>query len=246
MAPYGIQPVTGWEIVLAAAALALGGVLHGSVGFGMGLVAAPLLVLINPELIPGPMLCAGVLLAAMVTVRDRASADLRGVKWLIAGRLPGMVLGALAVTWLSTDGLAIVFVVTILALVAVSMAGLSLPQTTPALLGAGTMSGLMGTTVGVGGPPLALAYQRSSGGELRGTLAPIQTVGASASVGALVVVGEFGLTELGRGLLMAPGMVVGFAASGWVAPRVKPAAVRPAVLVFATVSALAILARVMI
>ena len=236
--------VSGSEILLGAAALALGGALHGSVGFGMGLVAAPLLVLINPELIPGPMLCAGVLLAAMVTLRDRGSADRRGVRLLIAGRVPGMVLGALAVVWLSTDGLAVAFAFTILALVGVSIAGVSLPQTTTALLGAGTMSGLMGTSVGVGGPPLALAYQRSSGSELRGTLAPIQTVGAALSLMALAVVGEFGVTELRWGLLMAPGMVVGFAVSGWVAPRLKPAVIRPAVLVFAIVSAVTILVRV--
>lgn len=238
--------MTGWEIVLGAAALGLGGALHGSVGFGMGLVAAPLLVLIDPRLIPGPMLCTGVLLAAMLAVRDRASADTRGVKWLIAGRVPGMVLGAWAVTWLSSDGLAMVLALTILALVAVSVAGVSLPSTTPALLGAGTMSGLMGTTVGVGGPPLALAYQRSSSGEIRGTLAPIQTFGAATSLGALAVVGEFGVTEMAWGLLMAPGMLAGFAVSGWVAPRIKPAVVRPTVLVFATVSAAAILVRTLV
>ncbi|MCY4422426.1 MAG: sulfite exporter TauE/SafE family protein, partial [Acidimicrobiaceae bacterium] len=128
------------------------------------------------ELIPGPMLCSAVLLTAMITVRDRATADERGVKWLIVGRVPGMVLGALVVTWLSTTGLAIVFAFAILAIVAVSVAGVSLPQTTPALLGAGTMSGLMGTTLGVGGPPLALAYQRSHGSEIRGTLEAYETV----------------------------------------------------------------------
>ena len=174
-----VCPVSGWEIVIGTVALALGGALHGSMGFGIGLVAGPLLVLIDPELIPGPMLCSAVLLTAMITVRDRATADERGVRWLIAGRVPGMVLGALVVTWLSATGLAIVFAFAILAIVAVSAAGVSLPQTTPALLGAGTMSGLMGTTLGVGGPALALAYQRSHGDEIRGTLAPIQTFGAA-------------------------------------------------------------------
>lgn len=235
--------MSGWEIVLGVTALALGGALHGSMGFGLGLVAGPLLVLIDPELIPGPMLCAAVLLTAMITVRDRATADERGVRWLIVGRVPGMVLGALVVTWLSTTGLAIVFAFAILAIVAVSVAGVSLPRTTPALLGAGTLSGLMGTTLGVGGPALALAYQRSHGGEIRGTLAPIQTFGAATSLIALAVVGEFGLTDLARGLLLAPGMVVGFAVSGWVAPRVRHSVMRPGVLAFAAVSAVAILVR---
>ena len=243
MAPYGIQPMTGLEWALGLAALAIGGALHGSMGFGMGLVAAPLLVLINPELIPGPMLCAGVILTLMITVRDRSSADLRGVKWLLLGRVPGMVLGALAVMWLSTTGLAVVFACAILSLVTVSVAGVSLPRTNPALFGAGAMSGLMGTTIGVGGPPLTLVYQRSSGREIRGTLAPIQSFGATTSLGALALVGEFGLADLGRGLVLAPGMAIGFAVSGWVAPRLRPAVIRPAVLVFAAASAVAILVR---
>lgn len=238
--------MSGWEIALGAAALALGGALHGSMGFGIGLVAGPLLVLIDPELIPGPMLCSAVLLTAMIAVRDRATADERGVRWLIAGRVPGMVLGALVVTWLSTTGLSIVFAFAILAIVAVSVAGVSLPQTTPALLGAGTLSGLMGTTLGVGGPALALAYQRNHGGEIRGTLAPIQTFGAATSLIALAVVGEFGSTDLARGLLLAPGMVVGFAVSGWVAPRMRHSVMRPAVLAFSAVSAVAILVRAVV
>ena len=215
-------------------------------GFGIGLVAGPLLVLIDPELIPGPMLCSAVLLTAMIAVRDRATADERGVRWLIAGRVPGMVLGALVVTWLSTTGLSIVFAFAILAIVTVSVAGVSLPQTTPALLGAGTLSGLMGTTLGVGGPALALAYQRSHGDEIRGTLAPIQTFGAATSLAALAVVGEFGLTDLTRGLLLAPGVVVGLAVSGWIAPRMRHSVIRPAVLAFAAVSAVAILVRALV
>ena len=138
------------------------------------------------------------------------------------------------------------FAFAILAIVTVSVAGVSLPQTTPALLGAGTLSGLMGTTLGVGGPALALAYQRSHGDEIRGTLAPIQTFGAATSLAALAVVGEFGLTDLTRGLLLAPGVVVGFAVSGWIAPRMRHSVIRPAVLAFAAVSAVAILVRALV
>ena len=54
------------------------------------------------------------------------------------------------------------------------------------------------------------------------------------------------MPDLGRGLLLAPGMVAGFAVSGWVAPRLKPAIIRPAVLVFATASAVVILVRTLV
>ena len=55
-----------------------------------------------------------------------------------------------------------------------------------------------------------------------------------------------GLSDLGQGLVLAPGMVAGFAVSGWVAPRLKPAVIRPAVLVFAAASAVVILVRTLV
>ena len=94
-----------WLPALAAnAAVAFGAAVQGAVGFGMALLAAPLLVLIRPELVPGPLLINGLALTLLVARRERDSIDLFGVKWALVGRVPGVALGALALATVPVAG----------------------------------------------------------------------------------------------------------------------------------------------
>ena len=80
--------------------------------------------------------------------------------------------------------------------VLLSASGLQLLPTPRSLIGAGTLSGFMGTTSSIGGPPMALLYQGTEGIRLRGTLAVFFTIGVLISLVALTAVGRFGLREL--------------------------------------------------
>lgn len=75
------------SIVLAFVIALSGSVLQGSVGFGLGLVGVPLLVLIDPVFVPGPLLLAAFLLNLMISRREHAAIDFKGVKWAIPGAL---------------------------------------------------------------------------------------------------------------------------------------------------------------
>jgi len=73
----------------------LGAILQGSVGFGLGLLGVPLLVLIDPVFIPGPLLLlAAFLLNLLISRRERMSIDFASVRWAVPGRILGAVLGA--------------------------------------------------------------------------------------------------------------------------------------------------------
>jgi len=78
-------------LLLASAAVAFGAMVQGAVGFGMALVAAPLLVLIRPELVPGPLLVSGLALTLLVplalTSTKRAVRRLGYVRWKRLHRL---------------------------------------------------------------------------------------------------------------------------------------------------------------
>jgi hypothetical protein len=50
-------------MILANAIMLIASALQASVGFGLALLAVPLLALLDPRLVPGPMLLAGSLLA---------------------------------------------------------------------------------------------------------------------------------------------------------------------------------------
>ena len=161
-----------WLPALAAnAAVAFGATVQGAVGFGMALVAAPMLVLIRPELVPGPLLINGLALTLLVARRERDSIDLSGVKWALVGRVPGVALGALALTAVSADAMSLLVGLAVLAGVALGFARVKLSPDPRVLLGAGLLSGVFGTIASIGGPPLALVYQHEPGPRLRGTLA---------------------------------------------------------------------------
>jgi uncharacterized protein len=233
-----------WLPALAAnAAVAFGATVQGAVGFGMALVAAPLLVLIHPELVPGPLLINGLALTLLVARRERDSIDLFGVKWALVGRVPGVVLGALALATIPVKGLMLLDGLVVLACVALGASQARLSPTPRILLGAGLISGVFGTIASIGGPPLALVYQNEPGPKLRGTLAGYFIVGALMSLAALIVVGRYGVDELAWTLLLLPGTVLGFAGSNRLTGWVDAGRTRRAVLAVTTAAGVAAVLR---
>ena len=64
---------------MASAVVAIGATVQASVGFGLALISTPLLVLIDPQLVPGPMIFASMLLVVLTAWRDlRAGGICRG------------------------------------------------------------------------------------------------------------------------------------------------------------------------
>src|SRR5262249_50600874 len=96
------------SLLLAGLGLALGGVVQGSVGFGLALVSVPVFALVRPELVPGPMVVVGCLHTVLSVLREHGSVDWRGVGWATLGLLPGTVLGALVVDSLPHKAFAMV------------------------------------------------------------------------------------------------------------------------------------------
>lgn len=229
--------MSGLELVVAVGAVFVGAVVQGSVGFGLGLVAAPVLALVEPGLVPGPLLVSITVLTALVAVRERIALDLRGLAWALAGRVPGTVAGAVVVASLSPRALSSALAVVVLLGVALSVVGWD-PEPRPALLfSAGAASGFMGTTTSVGGPPVALAYQRSSGPELRATLGAFFLVGCLMSIAALSLTGSLGAADLRAATVLLPAVVVGHLVSGPLRPWVDRSGTRTAVLVVSAAAA---------
>ncbi len=235
--------LSGLEVTIALVAVVAGACLQGSLGFGLGLLAAPVLVLIDTRLVPGPLLCMGLPLAVLVAWRERSSLDFGGIRWAVVGRVPGTVLGSIAVVVLAERWIAALFAGSVLTAVALSVFGLSVEPTRRNLLGAGLISGMMGTATSVGGPPIALVYQRNPGPVLRSSMAAFMLFGAGFSLFMLVVVGAFDTTDLGLAGLLVPGVLGGFVLSRWTNRVLDTGYTRPAVLTFAAASALSILVR---
>ncbi|HEY9076211.1 MAG TPA: TSUP family transporter [Anaerolineaceae bacterium] len=220
-----------------------GSSLQGAVGYGMVLVTGPLLALINPGYLPGPSLWASVLLSLLLAWREKMQLDFWGLKWVLGGRIPAAVVTAWVIAMLPKQSLTIVFGVVVLVAVLMSVSGLRFPPRREVMFSAGVLSGVMGTFAAIGGPPVALIYQDSSGPRLRATMAGYFIVGASFSALTLIPAGKFGGQELLLTVLLIPGTLLGFLASRRLAPLLDRGYTRTAVLAVAAVSALLVIVQ---
>jgi uncharacterized protein len=198
---------------LVAVAVLLAACLQGSIGFGMGMLAAPIVALVDPTLVPGVIVLSGALVTLLVTVRERASIDLRGTGWALAGRAPGTVVGSLLVAFLPAQGLALMLAGVVLLGVALTSLGWAPEPRRPTLVAAGAASGVFGTATGIGGPPMALVWQGSSGARLRGTMGGFFLVGSALSIAGLALAGAIDAHVLARTAWLAPAVVAGYALS---------------------------------
>ena len=222
-------------LLLAGLVVAASCAIHGAVGFGMNLLAVPVLAVLDPVFVPGPAVAAGLVLSVLMVVREPAAIQPR-IGWAVLGLAPGTLAALLVLTVVSSADLAVPIGVLVILAVLMSAVRLDLRPTRLALVVAGTASGFLATAAAIGGPPLALLYARASGAQLRSNLSAFFVVTAATSLGALLLAGRFGADEWRATAVFLPSVVLGFLASGPLRHVVDRGQTRPAVL---TLSALA-------
>jgi len=203
-------------LVLCAACL------QGSIGFGLGMIAAPVLVLLRPELVPATLIIIATLMSVMALLRERDKVDWKLVLWAVLGRLPGSALGALAVTLLPAQGLSLFVAATVLIGVLFTTVGWTpLPKIRNILI-ASVFSGLFGTATSIGGPPVALVMRSFSPSKTRATLSAYFVFGSLLSLGFLALGGHVQVTHLITAVGLFPFMLIGLACSSLIIRRVTP------------------------
>ena len=222
---------------------AVGFTLQGSVGFGMGLLGSPILLLVDTRLVPGPILAATMVFTALLTLRERRAIDLGGLRWAVAGRVAGTLPAAALLAALLPEQINLLFGGIVLFAVALSLSGRHVEPGPVSLLVAGALSGIMGTIAAIGGPPMALLYQHAPGARVRGTLSSFFVIGTAISLAALVLVGRFGRAELQLTLALLPGGLFGLIVSRRIASRLDQGYTRPAVLTIAAIAGLMVVVR---
>ena len=233
--------IGGWAAI--AVVVVLGAAIQGGIGFGMNVVAVPVLALIVPEALPVAAIVFGIPISIVMVRHERASVDRSGLTRLIVGRIPGSVLGAWIVTVVSVAGLQVLVGGMVLAFALATALAPPIPVVRSTQLTAGAVSGVTGTAVGIGGPPVALLYQHQAGPVVRATLAATFLVGTMLSLTALLVSGSVGRDGLLVGLACAPLVVVGTHLGRRLHDLLDRGWLRPAVIGFSVVSALLVLAE---
>ena len=221
------------QLAAALVAVCVGATVQGSIGFGMNLVAVPVVAIIDPTVLPATLILAGLPVSALMVRREHHAIDRRGVGWILVGRIPGTLLGAWVVTVASRGALSVLLGVIVLAAVAMSALARPIPITASTSAAAGFASGTMGTAAAIGGPPLALLYQHRDGETIRSTLAASFFFGTVFSITILTIAGALAWRHVWIAIALTPGIAVGVALSTRLAATLDAAWLRPAVLAFA-------------
>jgi uncharacterized protein len=208
--------VTAVTFVVIAVAVFLASCMQASIGFGMGMLAAPVVALIEPALLPGTLIASATIVTLMVVIRERESLDLRGTGWALVGRIPGTIAGALLLVWLPTRGLSLLLAGVVLGGVALATVGWQPAPMRRNLATAGAASGLLGTATSIGGPPMALVYSGAENARVRSNLSAFFLVGSLMSLAALAATGSLHTDILWVFVALIPAVMLGFVASRYV------------------------------
>lgn len=231
-------------LLVAGVTVLLGSAVQSGVGLGLGLVAAPVLVVLEPSLMPGALLTATVVLPLLTVCTEWRHIDWRGLAWGLPPRIPGAVAGAWLVGVLDPRILGAVVGATVLAAVGLSALWRAPATLTPvSLLAAGTAAGVTGTMTSVAGPPLALLYQHQPAARIRGTLGGFFLAGTLISLLTLAAADELTAHQLYTGLLLAPCALAGFLLGRPLTRRVGARGLRTALLWIVALSGAALLVR---
>ncbi|MEA5445139.1 sulfite exporter TauE/SafE family protein [Gammaproteobacteria bacterium AB-CW1] len=236
-------PIDSVEWLLACLVVVVGATVQGSIGFGVALLGAPLLFLVNPLLVPAPVIIIGMILPALILLRDWRAVAVADVAWTLPGKALGAAVAGMILGIVSDQLLGLLFGVLVLLGVALSL-GRPWPSPGPILrFSAGGAAGFMATTTAIGGPPLALAFQQFSGPRLRGTLSACFLPGGIFSLLALAWAGRFGVEEIILGISLLPAALMGFWLSDRAAQWLDGGWLRPALLAVSALAAVMAIVR---
>jgi uncharacterized protein len=233
-----------WQVlgVLGMAAV-LGAFVQAVVGLGMGLVAAPVVGILAPSLVPVLPLWLALLISGLMLAGERAHVDWRALTWALPARVPGTVVGAWLVLAFTEEQIGVALAVMTLVAVGVAVRAARIPVTPPTLVGAGFGAGVTGTATSIGGPAIALLFQREPPEVMRSTLSVFFFVGVLLSLTGLGLSGSISRDSWQVALVLAPGVVVGMLLGRAVRDRIHRDAFRAGVLLVCTASAVTLLVR---
>lgn len=237
--------VVGWEFVAVALALFVGAILQGVIGFGMIVLAYPVLILIEPELIPQTTLVSAVPAVAVMAWRCRGHVAWHEIGWFSLGRVPGYVGAIVMLSVLSRSVLTVAGGISVLAAVGLSLWAPEVTRSNKTLVAGGAAAAMFGTAIGIGGPPIGLLYQNESGDRLRSTISLQMLFGAPVSILVLLLAGKMQMQDVRTGVAFLPVTVGGNYAARWVIPYFDDR-LRPLILSICGLAAVLAIAKVLL
>ena len=233
-----------WQVVLLIGlVMVLGAYVQAVVGLGLGMLGAPVVALVEPSLVPVLTLWLALLISGLNLLGEHEHVDWRSTAWSLPARVPGTVVGAWLIAEFTETQLGVVLAVMVVLAVALSIRTIDVPLNPVSLATAGFVAGATGTATSIGGPPIALLYQRTEPRVARATMSVFFFVGVILSLAGLALTGSLDREPSLLALVMSPGVVLGYVVGRHTRDRIDRGLFRRAVLVVCTLSAVILLVR---
>ena len=234
------------EYLIALLVLTIGGGVQATLGIGAGLVAGPALTVIDPALVPGPLLAMGMIVTVRNAIGDRRSTDLKAWRRAVLGAPIGLALGVIFLSYIDADALSLVIGSFVLISVGLQVGGLRPPRSVLANYLAGSATAFSSTVAALPGPMFVIFHGHREPGTVRGTMATFMLVITPVILMLLAFDGRFGLRHMALTASLAPGMFLGLALGKVLRPRVAVHRFRFVILTVASLSAVALIVKTLI
>ena len=238
-----LLPVTAPILVVAMLVTALAAAVQGTIGFGFAIVSVPVLSLMDPTLAPVPQLLVTLPLTVSMAWRERHAMDLRGIGWVLVGRVPGALIGVVLLKLADKQGLDVLLASMVLLALGLLVSGVDVKRRPVTEVGAGIASGTMGLVSSIGGPPLALLFHDSPGPSIRASLAGIFTIGLLITIGTRAAASEIAWSDLHVAAFLLPALFVGLWASRYLHGRIEGRPLRVSILVVSAAASVGLMVR---
>ncbi|RKF13324.1 sulfite exporter TauE/SafE family protein [Alginatibacterium sediminis] len=204
-----------YTILAAMAIIFVGATVQFTIGFGLAIVAAPWLFLLNEDYVPAPIIMMALIISSITCYQYRENLSFKGLWSAIVGRIPGSLLGAWFLVHFHTEALSLWLGAIVIFAVAVSYSPFRLEPNQFRMGIAGFLSGFMGTTSSIGGPPMALLLQHQKAEYLRANLSAFFVFSCVMSLLVLAPIGHLNFTHLKLAAPLLPAVLLG----AWVGRR---------------------------
>ena len=123
-------------------AVFVGALVQGAIGFGLNLVAVPVIAVYQPAVLPAAPIIFALPMTLGSALRERAHIDSSAVFWTTMGRLPGVVLGAWVVSILTPEALSLVIggIVVLAVLMSVASIRISIDRRSQSIVGRSSLT----------------------------------------------------------------------------------------------------------
>lgn len=224
------------EYLFGAVIVFFGGVIQGCAGFGLSLSTVPVMVLVISPLVLTPVqVILSLVSNTTVLAEVWRRTTWQQVLWLIAGGICGIPLGIFLLKSLDSAYIKAGIGVVVLAVAVAMLAGwtLRLPPRLAALLPVGLLSGVLGGSTSLNGPPVILYFtsQRPDKDVFRANMAAYFTAVNIVGIGMFTAAGLLTSTVLTMAAVFVVPLIAGTLSGIWLARQISERRFRHGILV---------------